>query len=73
MQAFLALVMHHMTAAGFGSGVLIVALISCLPANRPKTLDQWYAYFRESLQTAIPAARHPQGPTTPVDPDQTKK
>ena len=66
------LIAHHLTAAGFGSGVLIVALISCLPQVRPKTLDEWYAYIRHSLQTAIPAARNAELPPQipPPDPPQ---
>ena len=68
MQAFLDMVMHHLTAAGFGGGVLIVALISCLPAKRPRSVDDWYSYFREALQTAIPAARHHQDPQQPEGP-----
>ncbi len=65
MDAFLTMIATHLAAAGFGGGVLIVALISCLPTNRPKTKDEWYAYFRNSLQTAIPASRHPD-PTQPA-------
>ncbi len=69
------LIIQHLTAAGFGGGVLIVAIISSLPPNRPRTLDDWWHFMRESLQTAIPAARHPQSPqspTQPVDPAQQK-
>ena len=73
MHELLTLIQQHMTAAGLGSGVLFVALVSCLPVDRPKTLDQWYAYIRESLQTAIPAARHPVNPTEPETPAQPKQ
>ena len=74
MSTVYQLIMQHLTAAGFGGGVLFVALISCLPSNRPHTLDDWYAYFRHSLQTAIPAARHaeppPQQPEGPAQPQK---
>jgi hypothetical protein len=65
------LIANHLTAAGFGGGVLIIALISCMPQNRPKTLDDWYAYIRHSLQTAIPAARHADSPQTKIQTTET--
>ena len=54
-----AMLQHHPMLEGVGGGALLVALISCLPVKRPRTLDDWYDYLRDSLQTAVPAARRP--------------
>jgi hypothetical protein len=54
------------------AAVLLFAFVSSLPAERPKTLDDWYAYLRESLQSAIPVGRHPVNPTPPAAPAQPK-
>ena len=37
--------------------VLFIAAVCCLPENRPKSVDDWYAYIRHTLQTSIPASR----------------
>ena len=57
--------------------ILGIAFVSCMPPVRPKSIDDWYDYFRHTLQTAIPAARaatpsqvHIQ--TTQTGPDSTK-
>lgn len=63
MNQFMQFVAAHWAATGIGSGVLVVAFISCLPPKLPRTADEWYAYIRESLQTSIPAARHHENPT----------
>ena len=67
MHAFLSFIAQHWTAAGFGSGAVLIAFATCLPEKRPRTLDDFYAYFRESVQTVIPAGRRrpmssPDGP-----------
>ncbi len=40
-------------------GVLFVAAVSTMPPRIPKTVQECWEWMRESLQTAIPAARHP--------------
>ena len=73
MHELLVFINQHMAATGVGSGVFIVALISCLPHNRPRTADEWYTFIREALQTAIPAARHPiVNPSQPEEPANLK-
>lgn len=64
----------ELTAAGT---LLVIALVSCMPEDRPKSIDDWYAYFRHALQTAIPAARVAATPqahiqTTQITPDSTR-
>ena len=67
-----ALAAHPAQVEG-GAAVLLFAFISSLPAQRPKSLDDWYAYFRESLQSAIPVGRvHPVNPPPPAGPAQPK-
>jgi hypothetical protein len=66
-----ALAAHPAQVEGAGA-VLLFAFVSSLPAQRPKTLDDWYAYFRESLQSAIPVGRHSANPTPPANPAQPK-
>lgn len=64
LTAIFHLLQAHLAATGVTGGLLFIALVSSLPEERPRTIDDWYRYFRESLQTAIPAARrHPQNPT----------
>ncbi len=54
-------------------GALFVAGVCCMPATRPKGIDDWYTWFRDTLQTAVPAARagrtevHKQEATTPTN------
>lgn len=73
--AYAAALKQHPMVEGVGGGALLVAAISCLPKKMPRTPDDWYAYFRDTFQTAVPAARHPKdtepgdaGPTTPAPP-----
>lgn len=68
MHEILTLLAQHATAAGFGGGALLVAAITCLPAKRPRTLDEFYAYFRDAFQTAIPAGKRHPDPIPPADP-----
>ncbi len=36
---------------------LCIAGVCMMPKNRPKTIDDWYTWFRDTVQTAVPAAR----------------
>ena len=51
---------------------LFVAGVCCMPATRPKGIDDWWTWLRDTLQTAVPAARagrtevHKQEATTPT-------
>lgn len=56
-QTFLGYMAAHWEAFTAAGTVLGIALVSCLPPTRPKTIDDWYDYVRHALQTAIPAAR----------------
>jgi hypothetical protein len=38
-------------------GVLFVAFVCTMPANLPQTLQDWWTWCRDGLQTAVPAAR----------------
>lgn len=68
MHPFLTLLAHHATAAGFGGGALLIASITCLPEKRPRSFDDFYAYVRDALQTAIPAGKRHPAPTRPDEP-----
>lgn len=35
-------------------GVLVFAAINTIPEKRPQTKDEYYAWFKEALQTALP-------------------
>lgn len=59
------------------AGVLFVAVVSCMPPNPPTSMTEYWRWVRESLQTAIPAARRnhtepPANPSSPADPAQPK-
>lgn len=74
MNAIFDNIAHHFAAYGFGAGAFLIAAISCMPEKRPSTIDDWYAYFRHSLQTAVPAARGgQQTPQQPEGPAQPKE
>jgi hypothetical protein len=50
------------------AGVLFVAFVSTMPADPPSRLAEYWKWVRSALQTAIPAARHPNDPTPPDGP-----
>lgn len=56
-------------------GAILIAGIATMPERIPGSLQDWWAWVRNALQTAIPAARHapPPVPTPPVDPANPKK
>ena len=56
-QALVNYIGEHWEEFTAAATILGIALVSCMPANRPKSIDDWYEYIRHSLQTAIPAAR----------------
>lgn len=57
LQAVRIYIGDHWEALTAAGTILGIALVSCMPATRPKTVDDWYDYIRHALQTAIPAAR----------------
>ena len=76
-QTILNDLLQHWKAIDTFLGVLVIASISVLPEIRPKTVDDWYAFIRHALQTAIPAARMANAPqahiqTTETSPTGTK-
>jgi len=36
---------------------IVIAGVCMMPKNRPKTIDDWWTWMRDTLQTAVPAAR----------------
>jgi len=38
-------------------GAVAIASVCMMPKNRPKSIDDWWTWFRDTLQTAVPAAR----------------
>lgn len=61
MNTLADLIAHHLTAAGFGGGALLIAAICTMPAIYPKTFQEMWTWMRDALQTVVPAARHPRG------------
>lgn len=78
LQAIAALIrlitQHLATVFEVGSGALFIALVSTMPKLIPKTLQDWWTWVRDSLQTAIPATRNhreqDENPTTPAPPEK---
>lgn len=69
MSQFFQHIAQHLAAYGFGSGLLILGLITTMPALIPKSWQDIWTWVRNALQTAVPAARHT-NPTQPDDPDK---
>jgi hypothetical protein len=46
MEAYLAL-----------ASAITIAGVCMMPKNRPKSIDDWWTWLRDTLQTAVPAAR----------------
>lgn len=42
---------------------LSIAAVVTMPELIPKSLQDWWTWFRNALQTAVPAARNHQNPT----------
>ena len=57
--------------------VLFIASVCMMPKSRPRTIDDWWTLMRDSLQTAIPAARANHAQTrqvqTTTTPSETTK
>jgi hypothetical protein len=51
-----------------GLSVLFVAGVCVMPPAFPKSFQEWWTWLRDTLQTAIPAARH-----ATVLPQETKE
>lgn len=45
---------HIVEAIGVALSALGLAAINALPPTLPRTKDEWYAYFRDTLQSAVP-------------------
>lgn len=67
LGAFLA---YHWAAISAFAGVAAVAFVCTMPPNRPRSLDEWWTWLRNGLQTAVPAARHNENPTSPNPKEQ---
>jgi hypothetical protein len=64
----------HWVVYSTAAVALGASTISCMPERFPRTLDEWWSWFRNSLQTSLPA-RHgqpspaaPQAPSNPTLP-----
>jgi len=64
-NAISANIASHWVVYSGGGVILGSAIISCMPQKVPRTLDEWWSWFRSSLQTALPA-RHNPNPPEPV-------
>lgn len=73
-QALIAHISKNWEAYSSATGLIVLAGIAMMPEKRPQTLDEWWAWFRNTLQTATPARFHPpSNPTQAVEPPQPKK
>ena len=69
MSQFFQHIAQHLAAYGFGSGLLILGLITTMPESVPVSFQDFWTWMRHALQTAVPAAR--QKPTQPQGQNQT--
>jgi hypothetical protein len=72
MNTIISSLTAHWKAYSAAGVALFVAGVCCMPPNRPRSLDDWWTWIRDSLQTAVPAARHAH-PITPADPAKPKQ
>ncbi len=76
-QAIAAHITANLATILTAGGILFVAFVSCMPIDPPSSLVEYWRWVRESLQTAIPAARRnhiePPNPSQPVIPAQPPK
>ena len=81
MSAILDNITLHWVVYSTAGIALATATISCMPPKFPRGADEWWAWFRTSLQTAIPARHNPvhpepvqaPNPILPVGPALTQK
>lgn len=70
LQALLDHIAAHWVIYSTTGTALGFATVSCMPAKFPRSIDEWWTWFRDSLQTAIPGRRPNTNPTIPVSPDK---
>lgn len=58
---------QHIQAVGIGSGALFFVIVNCMPPNPPKTIQDYWTWVRDALQTLTPARYH-QNPQQPAEP-----
>lgn len=63
----------HWQADAIGGGVLFAAIVTNMPARMPASLQDYWDWVRESLQTAIPVRRPTQHNLNPNNPAQPEK
>lgn len=81
MNAATQFLLDHLTAESATLSVLGVAAVCTMPPEPPGVFSYFFGqatwtWLRDTLQTAIPAARHPQitlPPSTQVPVDPTKE
>lgn len=64
---------HHLIEYMTFLSALAIAGVCTMPAKIPATLQEWWTWMRDSLQTAVPAARNHNNPQQPGGPAQPQK
>lgn len=65
---------QHLTSIGVGSGVFLFSFIHNMPEAPPSSMQEYWTWVRDSLQTAIPIRQARQAnPTLPQDAAQPKE
>jgi len=65
---------QHLTTIGVGSGVLFFAIVHNMPEIPPASMQEYWTWVRDSLQTAIPVRQGRNNrPTLPANPAQQKE
>ena len=70
MEHFLDNLAKNWGAYSAAAGVLFVAFVSTMPKDPPSNFAVYWTWVRSALQTAIPAARHPEPEFPPANPSQ---
>ncbi len=66
--------LQHLTSIGVGSGVLFFAIVHNMPENPPTSMQEYWTWVRDALQTSIPVRQGRQpNPQQPVSPAQEQK
>lgn len=72
LNAIAANLYQHLTTIGVGSGVLFFAVIHNMPPEPPSSMQEYWTWVRDSLQTAIPVRQARQQNPTQDKPKETQ-